>query len=103
MANDTSNMKTATPGADYDAVVVQLAAMRGDMAKLAAAMSTLASHRGQAFAQDLSDGMTEAANYISRKGHDGDLRLEGAVAANPYIALGLAAGMGLLVGNLTRR
>jgi ElaB/YqjD/DUF883 family membrane-anchored ribosome-binding protein len=47
--------------------------------------------------------MTEAAAYMGRKGHQAELRVEGAVAANPYIALGLAAGMGVLLGALTRR
>jgi ElaB/YqjD/DUF883 family membrane-anchored ribosome-binding protein len=51
----------------------------------------------------MSDGMTEAASYLGRKGHAADQRLEGAVAANPYLALGLAAGMGILLGALTRR
>jgi ElaB/YqjD/DUF883 family membrane-anchored ribosome-binding protein len=40
---------------------------------------------------------------MGRKGHQAELRVEGAVAANPYIALGLAAGMGVLLGALTRR
>ncbi len=103
MANENANAKPTTAGADYDAVVAQIAAMRDDMAKLAEAMSSMAGHRSQAMAKDLSDGMTEAASYLTRKGHDADLRLEGAVAANPYIALGMAAGMGLLLGTLTRR
>ena len=49
------------------------------------------------------DGLNDAAHYLGRKGHAADLRIEGAVAANPYLALGLAAGLGLLVGVMTRR
>ena len=103
MAVENMSTKTATPGADYDAVVAQLAAVREELAKLAATVAASAKHRSQTLTKDLSDGMTEAALYVGRKGHDTDMRLEGAVAANPYIALGLAAGMGLLLGAPTRR
>lgn len=103
MAIENINTKTTAPGADYDAIVAQLAAVRDEMAKLAATVAASAQHRSQTLTKDLSDGMAEAAHYVGRKGHETDMRLEGAVAANPYIALGLAAGMGLLLGTLTRR
>lgn len=101
MAMENSILKTAT--ADYDAVVAEMAAMRDDVSKLAHHVQTMASARGQAMAKDVTDGMSEAAKYISQKGHNADQRVEGAVAANPYIALGLAAGMGVLLGAMTRR
>jgi len=53
--------------------------------------------------KDISDGMSEAASYINQKSHAADVRIEGAVAANPYIAMGMAVGMGVLIGALTRR
>ena len=59
--------------------------------------------RGHAIAQDMTQGMNDAVSYIGRKGHEADQRIEGAVAANPYMALGLAAGLGLILGALTRR
>ena len=102
MAIDIASGKQAV-AADYEAVVAQLAALRSDMAKLAESLGAAAGNRSQAMARDISEGMTEAARYVSRTGHDVDQRLEGAVAANPYIALGLAAGVGLLVGALSRR
>jgi ElaB/YqjD/DUF883 family membrane-anchored ribosome-binding protein len=101
MAMENSLLKTAA--ADYDAVVAEMAAMREDVSKLAHHVQTMASTRGQAMAKDVSDGMSEAAKYISQKGHNADQRVEGAVGANPYIALGLAAGMGVLLGAMTRR
>lgn len=101
MAMENSILKTAT--ADYEAVVAEMAAMRADVSKLATHVQTLASARGHAMAKDVTEGMSEAAKYISQKGHDADQRVEGAVAANPYIALGLAAGMGVLLGAMTRR
>ncbi len=101
MAHENTLLKTAT--ADYEAVLAQMAAMRDEMEKMAHHVQSIASKRGQTMARDMSEGMTEAAAYMGRKGHQAELRVEGAVAANPYIALGLAAGMGVLLGALTRR
>ena len=70
---------------------------------MAGNVQSIASKYGHAMAKDMSDGMTEATSYLGRKGHEADVRVEAAVAANPYIALGLAAGMGVLLGALTRR
>jgi ElaB/YqjD/DUF883 family membrane-anchored ribosome-binding protein len=101
MAHENTLLKTAT--ADYEAVMAQMDIMRVEMAKMAHNVQAVASQRGHAMAKDMSEGMSEAAHYLGRKGHDAELRVEGAVAANPYIALGLAAGMGVLLGALTRR
>lgn len=101
MAQENANHRTAS--ADYDAVVEQMAALRHDMMELARNVQTAAGTRSQALARDVTDGMNDAVSYLGRKGHDADVRIEGAVAANPYIALGLAAGMGILLGALTRR
>lgn len=101
MAQESSILKTAA--ADYDAVLAQMAALREEMALMAHNLQAGASKRSNAMAKDISDGMSEAATFLNRKGHEADLRVEHAVAANPYIALGLAAGMGLLLGALTRR
>lgn len=101
MAQENTLLKNAT--ADYEAVLAQMEALREEMAKMTHNVQSIASRRGQAMAKDMSDGMTEAANYLGRKGHEADMRVEGAVAANPYIALALAAGMGVLLGALTRR
>ncbi|MGB8813897.1 MAG: hypothetical protein WCC57_11990 [Paracoccaceae bacterium] len=103
MATENTSKTIQALTADYDAVVEQLAALREEMAKLAVSMNATATHRSQALAKDVTDGVNEALRYMGRKGHDADARVEDAVAANPYIALGLAAGMGLLLGALTRR
>ncbi len=101
MAMENAILKTAA--ADYDAVVAEMSAMRSDVSKLATHVQTLASARGHAMAEDVTEGMSEAAKYLEQKGLDADQRVEGAVAANPYIALGLAAGIGVLLGAMTRR
>lgn len=101
MAQENSMMKNAT--ADYEAVMQQMSILRADLAKIAQNVQGIASNRSQTIGRDMSEGMTEAANYLGAKGHDAELRVENAVAANPYIALGLAAGFGVLLGALTRR
>ncbi len=92
-----------TAGADYDAVAAQLASLRGEISKLAGTVSDAAGHRGQALAADVSDGVSDAVSYLGRQARDGEARLEGAVTTHPYVAIGMAAGIGLLLGVLTRR
>lgn len=88
---------------EHDAIGAQIAALRADIVKLAGSVQSSATSSGTALAKDMSDGLNDAAHYLGRKGHAADLRIEGAVAANPYLSLGLAAGLGLLVGVMTRR
>lgn len=99
MAQDPS----AKMAADYEAVVAQLSALRDDMARLAGTVADAGARQGKSLMNDVNEGMTEAARYVSKKGHDTDVRIEAAVAANPYVALMIAAGMGVLIGALTRR
>ncbi len=89
--------------ADYDALLAQLAAMREEMTKLGTQVAAQASQRGAAMAETMTQGMHDARSYAGRKTHQADVQIEQAVAANPYIALGLAAGLGLLLGAVTRR
>ena len=103
MAHDTSALKIPSASADYDAVVDQLASLRADMAKLADAVTTGAQHRRQALTSGIADRMTGAADYVGRSGKGAETRFEGAVAANPFVALGIAVGVGLLFGAMSRR
>lgn len=89
--------------ADYEAVVAQLASLRDDMSKLATTLTDAGARQGKSLMHDVNDGMTEAARYVGKKSHETDLRIESAVAANPYTALLIAAGMGVLIGAMTRR
>lgn len=88
---------------DYQTVMAQMATLREDMAKLVHSTANAASVQGHTMARDVSDGMSEAMRFIGRKTHDADVSMERAISANPYIALGIAAGMGVLLGALTRR
>ncbi len=89
--------------ADYEALVAQLAELRRDMADLASQVGTTAAHSGKAMADTVSNSLTDAKAYAGQRAHEADLRIGHAVAANPYMALGLAAGLGLLLGAMSRR
>ena len=101
MAQENATIKAVT--AEYDVLMEQMSALRKDMAEMAHHVESLASTRGQALAKDMTEGMNGAKDYLAHKTHNADARLEGAVSANPYMALGLATGMGILLGALTRR
>lgn len=100
MARDPN---TPALAADYDVLVAQLTAMREEMVRLAAQLGASATQNGKAVADTVSGGLHDARLYAGRKTHEADLRIEHAVAANPYMALGIAAGLGLLLGAMTRR
>lgn len=103
MAQDKSAKSEQTTDSDYEAVLAQLASLRTDLEKLAETMSDIAHNRGEAFADDVSEGIDEAAKYLGQQARAGEARFGGAVAAHPYVALAMAAGAGLLLGALSRR
>ena len=92
MAQETSPLK-ADIDSECDAVLAQMTALRDKMAKLAHRVSASISTRRHAMTKDVTGSMSNAA----------DMRIAGAIATNPYIVLGLAAGMGLLLGAMARR
>ncbi len=103
MATENSTLRNPTLATDLDSITAQLAALRADMSNLAASVTGTASRRGQAMAHDVQAGVAEAGRYLGRKGHQVDVQLEKAVSDNPYIALGIAAALGLVLGAMTRR
>ncbi len=70
----------------------QIDALRADLAKLAATVSG-----------DVSDGLETAGHRISRSGRDAQASALHAVRANPLAAVGIAAGLGLLLGLMSRK
>jgi ElaB/YqjD/DUF883 family membrane-anchored ribosome-binding protein len=103
MAQEASTSKVPPASADYDAIAAQLATLRDEVAKLAGLVAASAGNRGRSLANDISEGLGEATRYVELNGRAVDARLQSTVAENPYIALGIAAGVGLLVGALSRR
>ena len=89
--------------ADYDLLLQQLATMRDEMTRLAALVGTTATQNSKAIAETATASLQDARRFAGRQAHEADIRVERAITENPYMALGLAAGLGLLLGALTRR
>lgn len=102
MMQDGKSLKMAA-SADLDGLMAQLHALREDVSKLSHSAATAAESRGRKMASDISDGVTQAVHYVERKSMGAEAELEKSVATHPLMALGLAAGVGLLIGAMTRR
>jgi ElaB/YqjD/DUF883 family membrane-anchored ribosome-binding protein len=102
MQHDGKTIQT-TASTSFDALVAQMATLRDDMTRLTGSVSSLVERRGRRMASDISDGVSEAVQYVERKGKGAEADLEKSVAMHPLMALGLAAGIGLLIGAMTRR
>lgn len=102
MKNET-NANDATAVNDFDEVSRQLTSLRRDMSTLVESVANIASRRGNGLASDIAEGYDEARHYAEKKGSSAEAQLESSVAAHPWLAIGLAAGTGLMLGALSRR
>ncbi len=102
MLHENKTSKTAKP-TDFDEIMAQVSALREDMTSLTQSVTSMAEKRGRRMASDIADGVGEAADYVGRKGQTAEAEFERTFAAHPLLALGLAAGAGLLIGALSRR
>jgi ElaB/YqjD/DUF883 family membrane-anchored ribosome-binding protein len=100
MARDPSSPAVA---ADFETLMAQLTALKDEMSRLAEQIGASATQSGKAMSDTVAATLLDAQRYAGHKAHDADVRLEKAIAANPYVAVGLAAGLGLLLGVMTRR
>ncbi len=103
MALETGITRAATNGSDHDALTVQLAELRGDVSELARTLASAIGNGGASFAHDVSGSVEEAARSMRRNGRAADAQIESAIAANPYLALAVAIGAGILLGAISRR
>ncbi len=102
MLQENKSLKSSAP-ADFDALATQFTALREELSTLTRSVASIAERRGRRMASDVSEGMSEAMHYAERKTLSAEADLERSVASHPYLALGLAAVAGLLVGAMTRR
>jgi len=102
MMQDGKTLKMQVP-ADLDGLMAQLQTLREDVTKLTHSAASAAEGRGRRMASDISDGVSQAVHYVERKGAGAEAELEKSVATHPLMALGLAAGIGILIGAMTRR
>lgn len=88
---NTDNTSPKNKGASDD-LGQQIEALRADMSKLMATVSG-----------DVSDGLDEAGRQISRTGRDARAAATNTVNEHPLAALGVAVGVGLLLGLVARK
>lgn len=103
MKNETSTSLGTSAANDYDEVSRQLTELRNDMSKLVQSVAGIATRRGNGLASDIADGYEEAKHYAEKNGKSAEAQLESSVAAHPWLAIGLAASTGLLLGAMSRR
>lgn len=102
MLQDGKTLKTAVVN-DIEGLVAQFSSLREDLANLTNSVASMADRRGRRMGADISDGVGEAIHYVERKGKSAEADIEKSVATHPLLALGLAAGFGLIIGAMTRR
>lgn len=108
-ALDTAPRGPAKPAAKADASLspddlgATLADLRRDVGDLVASIRKAAVDRGDAMVEDIAGGVNEATRVAARRGRESRVAVEQAVQDNPMMALGLAAGLGLLFGLALRR
>lgn len=102
MLHDGKTLKT-TASTELDDLMAQLQVLREDVSRLTHSAAGAAESRGRRMASDISDGVSQAVHYVERKGTNTEAELQRSVATHPLMALGLAAGIGILIGAMTRR
>jgi ElaB/YqjD/DUF883 family membrane-anchored ribosome-binding protein len=102
MLQESKVLKTATP-ADIESLSAQFSELREDLARLSHSVTSMVERRGRRMGADISEGVGEAIHYAERTGKSAEAELEKSVANHPLVALGLAAGFGLVIGAMTRR
>lgn len=70
----------------------QIEALRADLKKLAATVT-----------DDVSEGIEKAGRHVSQTGRDAQAAATNAVINHPLTAVGIAAGIGLLLGMMARK
>lgn len=88
-----STVKTAASAApSSDDLSEQIEALRADLMKLAATVT-----------DDVSAGFGNAGRQIGQTGRDAQTTATNAVLGHPLTAVGIAAGIGLLLGLVARK
>ncbi len=99
-APQTDFLDTAAPSPpEASDVSRQLQIVRDDMAKLTSQVSSIAADKARALASDVSHRVEGAAH--SARALRGELERE--VGQYPLAALGIAAGVGYLLGRMSHR
>lgn len=85
-------MTTNQNGASTDDLREQIATLRADFARLSGGA-----------VEEVRDGIGAAGRQVARSGREARDSVVDAVTTHPLAAIGIAAGVGYLLGVLTRR
>ncbi len=88
---------------DIEALAEGFSELREEFAKLSESVAASAQRRGRRMASEISDGVGDAIHYAERRGKDAEEEIGKTVANHPLLVLGLAAGLGLIIGAMSRR
>jgi ElaB/YqjD/DUF883 family membrane-anchored ribosome-binding protein len=102
MLQEGKTLKSAV-STEFEDLLAQFQVLREDVSRLTQSAASAAEGRGRRMASDISDGVSQAVHYVERKGTDAEADLQRSVATHPLVALGLAAGIGILIGAMIRR
>ena len=90
-------------------LTADLAALRHDVARLTETMSELVQHQTQAAGHRVSEAVGDARDKIASTAADAQNRvrvasgeIEASIEHNPLTAVGIAFGIGMLLGVMTR-
>ena len=90
MLQDSKSLKT-TASTELEDLMAQLQVLREEVIRLTHSAAGAAEGRGRKMASDISDGVSQAVNYVERKGTNAEADLQKSVATHPLMALGLEA------------
>ena len=86
------NSAPLKPTASSEDLSKQLDALRADVSKLMATGS-----------EDVSDGLDQAGRHISKTSRDARIAATNSVIQHPLTAVGIAVGVGLMLGLVARK
>ena len=89
---NTSNSDSLQATAPAEDLAHQIEVLRADVSKLMSIVS-----------DDVSEGLEQAGRQIRRTGRDAQATATNAVLEHPLAAVGIAVGLGLLLGLVTRK
>lgn len=103
MPIDNKPNPVAVAASDIEVLSQQLDALREDMFRLTHTVTGIAGRRGSNMATDIAEGFDAAKHYVENSRKSVESQLKETVATHPLLAIGLAAGAGLLIGAMSRR
>jgi ElaB/YqjD/DUF883 family membrane-anchored ribosome-binding protein len=88
---------------DLAELTEQMRILRADVAKFARIAARAAEAQAGAVTDEIGAGIDEASRSIGASGRSAQKSLEHAMFSNPLATIGVALGLGFLVGALSRR